>query len=175
LPDWGIQITLVRLYLLYRVITLHKEANVNCNEVITEWKRHTVIVTCTDCDKSQELAGWVYHKKWGYNGTENRTVADWLHGREGENVTEVFNITFYDNENSAVVGTTRLPMKAIEQLKVGDIIEFKETPIIGQFTIQSFAVNSGHPDGEIVVVPIKSRAKIRIKMDDQYMSSILPF
>lgn len=90
---------------------------------------------------------------------------------------EVITLNFIDIENNVTLGKSKIPYQAITKLAVGDIIEFKEAgAIFGFYKIQSFAVNQGFPEGDIKLLPIKSKAKIKLQeINDQYLDSLLPF
>lgn len=92
-------------------------------------------------------------------------------------MTDKFLITFYDIKNNVALGRVTLPLSVLEKLNVGDKIGFKDmASILGEFTIQSFVVNQGHPEGQIIVAPATVRAKIRLtEPNNEYIDQYFPF
>lgn len=95
----------------------------------------------------------------------------------GEEMTEKVKVEFIDIVNKQTLGSSTIPMTAIQKLAVGDFVEFKDAgAIFGTMEIVSFAVNSGYPEGHINVKPIKIKGKIKLQeTNDEYVDSLLPF
>ena len=92
-------------------------------------------------------------------------------------MNEKVNVTFYDTVNALVLGKSLIPFVAITKLNIGDKLEFKDSAsIFGVYEIKSFAVNHGHPEGRIDVIPIKAKARIKLhQVNNEYMESLFPF
>lgn len=86
-------------------------------------------------------------------------------------------VSFVDVVNNVVLGNSIIPFGAITKLNIGDRLEFKDVPsIFGIFEIQSFAVNQGHPEGQINLAPIRPTARIKLhQVNEKYLDELLPF
>lgn len=153
----------------------------NDKDLTASFSRFDVRLTCRKCGLITDLPQLVYLKKWGYpKGQETISISEWLHKAEkevGRSSMEKVLVEFFDFENKVSLGKTPIPWSAIEKLKLGDKLEFKDMgTIFGLFEILSFAVNHGHPEGSINLLPVKAKAKIKLQViNKEYVDSLLPF
>ena len=92
-------------------------------------------------------------------------------------MNEKIKVSFIDIENKVALGSIMITFSAVTKLNIGDRIEFKDNALgFGIFEIQSFALNHGFPEGNINVIPLKAKARIKLhEVNLEYLDSLLPF
>lgn len=118
---------------------------------------------------------------WGYpTPTQELPPFEWLHDSERraeKEMNEKVKVSFIDTVNNVTLGNSMIPFVAITKLNIGDRLEFKDVAaIFGIYEIVSFAVNHGHPEGHINLVPVKAKAKIKLhQVNEKFVDELLPF